>query len=116
MCWPTGRRILAPIRIIHHPRQRIVPRQKRRQKAKESAGFDDGWVRRVLIVAMEVPDAEEHECEVEGEKEAEECDRRPQGDQEEDGGEDEPTLGRGSASDAATNRDELTIKKKPKES
>lgn len=54
----------SPVRIIRHPGQRIIPRHERRQKPKEPSGFDDGWVRHALFVAMQVADAEQHKGEV----------------------------------------------------
>lgn len=60
------------IAIIHKPRKRIIPRQKRTQQCKEAAGLLQLHVRHPLLVADHVGECEEEHGDVDEEEEGEE--------------------------------------------
>lgn len=82
-----------PVAVIRDTGQSVIPSQESGQKTEKATRLDDRWVWHAFGVAVEIADAEQEESEIEGEEEEEKGDRRTEGEEKEDGGEDEPTLG-----------------------
>ena len=81
-----------PIRIIRNTGQSVIPRGEGGEEGEEPAGLDDGSVRHPHRVAVQVPNAQQQEGQVEREEEREEGDGRAERAEHEDEGEDEPAL------------------------
>lgn len=80
-----------PVGPIGNTGQRVVPRHECREKAEESAGFDDRQGG-LSVGGFQVADAEEEEGEIEEEEQEEEGEGGAQGAHEKDGREDPPSL------------------------
>jgi len=78
------------VAVIRNTSQRIIPRQKRSEQSKVSAGLDQVRIGVSLGISLEVADEQEQEGEIEGEEEQEEGDSGTQRADQQDGGEDEP--------------------------
>lgn len=80
------------ITIIRQPSQANIPRLERREQRKKPAGLDNRLIGRRGAVAVDVSDAEQQEGDVDGDEDAAEDEGGFQGAENEEEGEDEPTL------------------------
>lgn len=83
-----------PVAVIRNTGQSVVPSQESGHNTKSATRLDERWAWRAFRSAYGITEGEEEESEIKCEEEEEEGDRRTEGEEGEDGGEDEPTLGR----------------------
>lgn len=80
------------VAIVRNTGEGVIPSCKCRQETEEATGLDDGGVGLALGVTVEITNTEEQEGEVQEEEQQEEGYGGPQGAEQQDSGEDEPSL------------------------
>ena len=80
------------VAVVRNTGKGVVPSCKCCQETEEATGLDDGGVRLALGVAVDITNTEEQEGKVQEEKQQEEGYGGPQGAEQQDSGEDEPSL------------------------
>lgn len=79
------------VAVVRNTGEGVIPSCKCRQETEEATGLDDGGVGLALGVTVEITNTEEQEGEVQEEEQQEEGYGGPQGAEQQDSGEDEPS-------------------------